>query len=96
MEVEVMRSLILFILLSLPTYSASAQANSQIIDEQLSIYGEAYPEIDFVLLYKMEDFDQLTPVSSTVQRNPKSSQLVNPNIAVKISSFHNRFSFPFN
>ena len=88
-----MRSLILFIILSLPTYSASAQVNSQLIDEQLSIYGEAYPEIDFVLLYKMEDFDQLTPTSSTGQRNP-NSQLVNPNIAVEISSFHNRFSFP--
>jgi hypothetical protein len=96
MEVVVMRSLVLFILLSLPIYSASAQVNSQLIDEQLSFYGEAYPEIDFVLVYKMEGFDQLTPVSSTGQRNPKSSQLVNPNIAVEISSFHNRFSFPFN
>ena len=46
-----MRSLILFILLSLPTYFVSAQANSQLIDEQLANYREAYPEIDFVLLY---------------------------------------------
>ena len=66
-----MRSLILFILLSLPTYSASAQVNSQLIDEQLANYRGAYPEIDFVLLYKMEDFDQLTPASSTGQRNPE-------------------------
>ena len=61
-----MRSLILFIILSLPTYSASAQVNSHLIDEQLSFYGEAYPEIDFVLLYKMEDFDQLTPLTSSL------------------------------
>ncbi len=66
-----MRSLILFIILSLSAYSASVQVNSQLIDEQLSIYGEAYPEIDFVLLHKMEDFDQLTPASSTGQRSPK-------------------------
>ena len=61
-----MRSLILFIILSLPAYSASAQVNSQLIDEQLSFYGKAYPEIDFVLLYKMEDFDQLTPLTSSL------------------------------
>ena len=61
-----MRSLILFIILSLPTYSASTQVNSQLIDEQLSIYGEAYPQIDFVLLYKKEDFDQLTPLTGSL------------------------------
>jgi len=60
------RSLILFILLSLPTYFVSAQANSQLIDEQLANYREAYPEIDFVLLYKMEDFDQLTPLTDSL------------------------------
>ena len=66
MEVDIMRSLILFILLSFPAYSASAQTNSKLINEQLSIYSEAYPEIDFVLLYKMEDFDQLTPLTGSL------------------------------
>ena len=43
MEVEIMRSLILFILLSIPTYFVSAQANSQLIDEQLANYRGGIP-----------------------------------------------------
>ena len=45
-----MRSLMLFVLMFLSTYIASAQPNSQLIGEQLSIYREAYPKIEFVLL----------------------------------------------
>ena len=78
MEVDIMRSLILFIILSLPTYSASAQVNSQIIDEQLSIYGEAYPEIDFVLLYKMEDFNQLKPLTSSLGEDVRNVDYEHP------------------
>ena len=64
-----MRSLMLFVLMFLSTYIASAQPNSQLIGEQLSIYREAYPKIEFVLLNNTEDFDQLTPLTGSLGKD---------------------------
>ena len=64
-----MRSLMLFVLMFLSTYIASAQPNSQLIGEQLSIYREAYPKIEFVLLNSTEDFDQLTPLTGSLGKD---------------------------
>ena len=64
-----MRSLMLFVLMFLSTYIASAQPNSQLIGEQLSIYREAYPKIEFVLLNNTEDFDQLIPLTDSLGKD---------------------------
>lgn len=61
-----MRSLMLFLLLILSTCIASAQPNSQLIGEQLTIYREAYPEIEFKLLHSRTDFDQLIPLTDSL------------------------------
>ena len=61
-----MRSLMLFVLLFLSTYIASAHPNGQLIGEQLTTYSEAYPDIEFVLLNSTEDFDQLTPLTGSL------------------------------
>ena len=61
-EQPLLRKVVLFIVLSFSVYSSSANTPTQLIDKQITLYRAAYPEIEFKLLYKMADFDQLMPL----------------------------------
>ena len=76
-----MRPLILFVLLLLSTCIASAQPNSQLIGERLTIYKVAYPEIEFVLLTSTEDLDQLIPLTGSLGKDLSNVDYEHPESA---------------
>ena len=76
-----MRSLILFVLLLLSTCIASAQPNSQLIGERLTVYKVAYPEIEFVLLTSTEDLDQLIPLTGSLGKDLSNVDYEHPESA---------------
>jgi hypothetical protein len=57
---------VLLAVFSLVTYSVSAQTNSNLIDERITRYREAYPDIEFQLLHSMSDYDQLLPLTESL------------------------------
>ena len=65
-EQPLLRKVVLFIVLLFSVYSSSANTPTQLIDKQITLYRAAYPEIEFKLLYKMADFDQLMPLTHSL------------------------------
>lgn len=56
-------------MLSLFVPSSYAQATAQLIDDRISLYKKAYPQIEFKLLHSKADFDQLLPLTSSLGKD---------------------------
>lgn len=52
--------------LTLFSLSVFSQSRVQLINERLNDYRDAYPDIEFVLLNKSEDFDEIYPLSRSL------------------------------
>ena len=61
--------MVLFVMQSLFVPSSFAQATSQLIDDRISLYKKAYPQIEFILLHSKADFDQLLPLTSSLGKD---------------------------
>lgn len=61
--------LVLFVVLSLFVESSIAQTARQLINQQITLYRDTYPEIEFKLLYSMADFDELMPLTDSLGKD---------------------------
>lgn len=59
-------TLALLAVLWLVTHSVSGQTISDLIDERVEQYREAYPDIEFQLLNSMSEYDQLLPLTDSL------------------------------
>ena len=66
---HVLWMMVLFVMQSLFVPSSFAQATSQLIDDRISLYKKAYPQIEFILLHSKADFDQLLPLTSSLGKD---------------------------
>jgi len=66
---HVLWMMVLFVMQSLFVPSSFAQATSQLIDDRISLYKKAYPQIEFKLLRSKADFDQLLPLTSSLGKD---------------------------
>ena len=66
---HVLWMMVLFVILSLFVPSSYAQATAQLIDDRISLYKKAYPQIEFILLHSKADFDQLLPLTSSLGKD---------------------------
>ena len=71
-------NLVLLVVLSLITFKAPAQNVIPLIDKQISLYKEAYPEIEFKLLLKKSDFEQLLPLTDSLGENLRNADYEHP------------------
>ena len=73
--------MVLFVMQSLFVPSSFAQATTQLIDERISLYRKAYPEIEFKLLHSKADFDQLLPLTSSLGKDLRNVDYEHPESA---------------
>ena len=71
----------LFIMLSLFVPCSYAQGTAQLIDDRISLYKKAYPQIEFKLLHSKADFDQLLPLTSSLGKDLSNVDYEHPESA---------------
>ena len=70
--------LLLVIVLSVEALSVSAQTGSFLVSERISQYRQAYPEIEFKLLYTMEDYDEILPLTESLGKDLSNPEYEHP------------------
>ena len=70
--------LLLVIVLSVEALSVSAQTGSFLVSERISQYRQAYPEIEFKLLYTMEDYDAILPLTESLGEDLSNPEYEHP------------------
>ena len=70
--------LLLVVVLSVEALSVFAQTGNLLVSERVSQYRQAYPEIEFKLLYTMEDYDEILPLTESLGEDLSNPEYEHP------------------